>query len=77
MKKAMKLTQKRTKLVQKLNLPAAFMSEMIQFYLFALLARSMGISCENDPDIFKQEALKYAKMCGDSYIHFYNTNIYK
>lgn len=34
-----------------------------------------AVSCENDPEAFKQEALKYAKMCGDSYLHFYNTKL--
>ena len=74
-KKAMKLAQKKTKLVQKLNMRAMFVDEMIGFYHFAVNAKSMGISCPNDPDIFKQEALKYAKMFGDAYIYTCNKYI--
>ena len=75
LKKAMKLSQKKTKLIQKLNIYAGFVSAMINFYLAAIMARRMGISCENDPETFKQEALKYAKMFGDFYLHFYNKHI--
>ena len=70
-KKAMKLAQRFVKLIQTLNLREGFVSGMLGFYHFAIKARSMNISCENDPDIYKQEALKYAKMFGDDYIHFY------
>ena len=45
--------------------------------MFAVKAQREGISCENDPEVFKQEALKYAKMLGDDYLHFYNTTILK
>ena len=72
-KKTMKLDQRRVKLIQGLDIRAGFSSAMIDFYLFAVLARKMNISCVNDPDIYKQEAWKYAKMCGDSYIHRYHT----
>ena len=58
-----KLSQRRTKLVQKLDLRAGF----------AVAAKRLGISCENDLQVFKKEALKYAKMCGDSHLHLYNT----
>ena len=71
-KKGMKLSQRRTKLVTKLNLRAGFMYVMVQSYHLSVAARRLGISCENDPEVFKQEALKYAKMCGDSFLHFYN-----
>ena len=74
-KKAMKLAQQKTKLMQKLDLRTRFVFEMIEFYHFAVNARRMGISCENDPEIFKQEALKYAKMFGDCFIYFYNSFI--
>ena len=76
-KKAMKSAQKRTKLLQKLNLRAFYMSEMLKFYGLAFLAKREGIPCENEPDVFKQEALKYAKILGDDYLHFYNTTILK
>merc|ERR550519_1892658 len=75
LKKAMKISQRRTKLVQKLNLRAGFMYVMMQSYRFAVAAKRLGVSCENDPEAFKQEALKYAKMCGDSNLHFYNTKL--
>ena len=73
----MKSAQKRTKLVQKLNLRAMYMSEMLRFYVFAVKAEREGISCENDPEVFKEEALKYAKMLGDGYLHIYNLTILK
>ena len=72
MKRVMKLAQKKTKLAQKLNIRAGFVSQMLDFHTLAIMARMMGISCENEPDIFKREAWKYAKMFGDNYIHFYN-----
>ena len=75
LKKAMKWAQKRTKLVQKLNLPAMYMSEMLRFHVFADMAKREGISCENDPEVLKQEAFKYAKMLGDDNLHFYNLTI--
>ena len=71
----MKLAQRRVKLIKKLNIRAEIITEMIDFYRLAVMARRMNISCENDPDIFKQEALKYAKMFGDNYIHFYNKSV--
>ena len=70
-KKAMKLTQQRTKLIQKLSIWAGVVSAMIEFYRAAKVARRMGIPCENDPETFKQEALKYAKLFGDDYLQFY------
>ena len=76
-KKAMKLSQQRVKLVQKLNLRELVVAEMHNFYGAATLARRMGITCENDPDIFKQEALKYAKLFGDDYLHLYNAQLNK
>ena len=72
MKKVMKLAQERLKLVQKLDIRTEFLAAMVNFYHFAVRARRMDITCQNDPDIFKQEALKYAKMFGDSSIHCYN-----
>ena len=71
----MKLAQKKTKLVQKLDIRTGFVYEMIDFYHFAVNARRLGISCPNDPDIFKQEALKYAKLFGDFFIYAYNRSI--
>ena len=73
MKKVMKLTQQRVKLIKNLNLRAGFMIAMIDFYSLAVSAKMMGISCDNDPDVYKQEALKYAKMWGDRYLHTYNS----
>ena len=70
-KKAMKLSQQRTKLIQKLSIWAGVVSAMIEFYRAAKVARRMGIPCENDPETFKQEALKYAKLFGDDYLQFY------
>lgn len=68
-KKAMKLSQKRMNLVKKLDIRKGFVTGMIDFYKLAVNAREMGIPCENDPDIFKQEALKYANLFGDIYIY--------
>ena len=68
----MKMAQRRAKLMQSLNIRASFVSAMIEFSLIATEARRMNISCENDPEVFKREALKYAKMFGDKYLHYYN-----
>ena len=46
---------------------------MLDFYDLALMARRMNIPCENEPNVFKQEAWKYAKMFGDNYIHTYKS----
>ena len=76
LKKVMKLTQRRVKLLQTLNIREAFVSGMIDFYRLAVMARRMGISLlREEPDIYKQEALKYAKMFGDNYIHLYNKRV--
>ena len=72
MKKAMKLSQRTVKLLQQLGLRAVLVAAMIEFYDAAVRAREMDISCENEPEIFKQEALKYAQMFGDSKMHYYN-----
>ena len=61
--------------MQKLNLRALYMSERLMSYGYAVEARRRGIPCDNVPDVFKQEALKYAKMFGDNYIHFYHKRI--
>ena len=75
-KKAMKLAQRMVKLLKKLDLRGVFVSAMMSFYHLAVLARRMNISIlENDPEVFKQEALKYAKMFGDNYLHFYNKSV--
>ena len=71
-KKAMKLENQRVNLIKNLNLRAEFVGGMITFYQAAKGAREMGITCENDPDIYKQEALKYAKIFGDNFIYIYN-----
>ena len=68
LKKAMKVSNQRVKLVQKLDVRAMFVHEMIEFYHAATKARMVGTSA-SDPDIYKQEAWKYAKICGDFYIH--------
>ena len=68
-KKTMKSSQQLVKLTQKLNIRAGVVPAMIDFYHFALMARGMNIACENEPDTFKQEALKYAKMFGDDHIY--------
>ena len=72
LKRVMKLAQKETKLVQKLNIRAQIVVQMLNFYTLAVTARRMGISCENEPEIYKREAWKYAEMFGDCYIHYYN-----
>ena len=71
-RRVMKMEQKKTKMAQKLNIRAEFFTQMLFFHTLALKARRMGISCVNEPDIYKLEAWKYAKMFGDNYIHFYN-----
>ena len=77
LKKAMKLKQKQTDLVVKLNIRAGILAAMISFYRAATEAKRTGVPCMNDPDIYKQEALKYAKIFGDNYLHQYNQNINK
>ena len=72
MKKAMKLAQRRVKLIQELNLRTCFVPAMSDFYGLAIMARRIDVTSENDPDVFKQEALKYAKMFGDNQLHHYN-----
>ena len=72
MKRAMKLAQQTVRLIQKLNIRAEFVREMICFYRAAIWARTMGVTCQNDPEVFKREALKYAKMFGDNYIYYVN-----
>ena len=71
-KKSMKLSQQRLNLVQRLGIRSRFVEELLNFYDAAFLAKTMGIPTASDAKIFKQEALKYAMMFGDSYIHFYN-----
>ena len=71
-KKSMKLSQQRLNLVQRLDIRGRFVEEMLNFYDAAFLAKNMGIPTASDADTFKREALKYAMMFGDSYIHFYN-----
>ena len=70
LKKVMKLSQRVTNLVQKLNIRAGVVPAMIDFYRAATQAKRMGIPCKNDPVIYKQEALKYAKMFGDDYLYY-------
>ena len=70
------MSQKKTKLIQKLGLRAEFVVAMGNFYDASTLARRMDISIiEKDSDIFKQEAFKYAKMFGDRYTYCYNKHI--
>ena len=80
MRKAMKLANERVNLVKELNLRAEFVTEMAEFYLAATNAREMGIPTKvEDPDIFKQEAIKYAKMFGHCYVlmlsKYYNISV--
>ena len=71
LKKAMRLSNERVKLVQRLDVRAMFVHEMIDFFHANKNARRVGISGA-DPDIYRQEGLKYAKICGDPYIdNFY------
>ena len=72
LQKVMKLAQRRVKLMLKLNIRTAFVAVMKEFYHLSVEARRQGISCENDPDIYKREALKYAKMFGDCYLYKFN-----
>ena len=65
-KKAMKALQQKASLVEKLNMRLMFVSEMVNFHDAASDAKKMGISAP-DPEDFKQEALKYARMYGDSF----------
>ena len=69
MKKALKLSQQRLTLIQKLDLKAQYVYELMNSYRVAVDGKRMGISSENDPDVYKQDALKYAKLYGDVYIH--------
>ena len=69
MKKALKLSQQRLTLVKKLDLQAQYVYELMNFYHVALDGKRMGISSEEDPDVYKDNALKYAKLYGDTYIY--------
>ena len=71
MKRAMKLAQKKTNIVQRLQIRVDYFTEMVVFFFAATRARAMGVSAP-DPDIYKREALKFAKMFGDRHIYFYN-----
>ena len=72
LKKIMILAQQELELVKKLNLRITFVTSMLRFYCCAVEAKKMNIEIKNDPEVFKEEAFKYAKMFGDSDIHFYN-----
>ena len=61
--------------MNKLNIRAPIVGAMIDFYRFARIAKALGLPCVNDPDIYKQEALKYAKMFGDSNVYDYKLQI--
>ena len=71
-KKAMKLYQRSVKLAEKLDLRVMCFEVMINFYDLAVMAREMGITSQNEPEFYKQECLKYAKIFGDGYIYDYN-----
>ena len=72
MKKVMKLSQQRVNLLQKLDFRAGFVSAMINFYAqFKMGRKFYDIPCQTDPEVFKKEALKYAKLFGDCFIHHY------
>lgn len=76
-KKSMKLTQKRVKLVQKLDLRDRFVTAMVNSYGLASIGQSLDNPIPNEKEIYKQEALKYAKMFGDCFIHaFYRYSFY-
>ena len=77
MKKALQLTEQRFELVQKLALPAQLVYEKMNFYHAAVDCKRMGISCEVDPEVLKQDALKSAKMYGDIYIYGCINNIFR
>ena len=77
-KKSMKLAQDRLNLIKKLNLREIFVVEMLHFYSAARQAQRYEITAP-DPNVFKQEALKYAKMFGDTSLSVYNNflNMYE
>ena len=60
--------------MKKLGLLNGIVGVMLDSYHFSVQARRMGVPCEDEPDFYKQEALKYAKMFGDSSVHLYNKN---
>ena len=66
MKRAMKLSGDRMTLVKKLDIRAAFVGEMINFHRAAIRAKMLGISVHPEPNVLRQEALKWARICGDS-----------
>ena len=53
----------------KLDLQAPLVYEKMNFYHAVLDCKNRGISCEADPEVFKQDALKSAKMFGDVYTY--------
>ena len=75
-KKSMRLAQDRLNLIKKLDLREMFVVEMLHFYSAACQAKRYEISAP-DPDVFKQEALKYAKMFGDASLSWYNNFLNK
>lgn len=79
MKKALTLSNERMELIKNLNIRALYVTEMLEFYMAATTAKMIGISVYGndgnitDPDIFKEEARKYARMYGDCFVHGYNS----
>ena len=72
--RAMMLTVERWELVKKLDSRLSFVSELLQVYLLASDYKKLGISVP-DPNIFKREALDYAKKYGDVKMNEYTRGI--
>jgi hypothetical protein len=66
MERAIKVFGDRLTLVKKLDIRAAFVYEMINFHRAAIRAKMLGISVHPEPNVLRQEALKWARICGDS-----------
>ena len=69
--RAMKLALERLELVKKLDIRFKFVTELINVYNGASMAKRIGIPGP-DPEIYKEEALQYARMFGDNMMDVYN-----
>ena len=69
--RAMMLTLERLELVKKLDYRMSIVLELLQVYKLASESKMLGMSAP-DPNIFKVEALDYARKYGDVKLNEYN-----
>ena len=71
MERAMKLTLERVELVKKLDIRSKLVIELINVFILASKFKRRGIPGP-DPEIYKEEALHYARMFGEEMMNVYN-----